>query len=367
MSEMSIRERMEAAYHNRPLDRVALGIYNGYLPRGQAERRLRGMGLGIIDYHPLTSMLAPPWHLKDGFISEVKGAEPRVDWRWENGQKLEQRTYTTPVGTVTQVVRKDPAYASDWIAKHYIRTAEDYKIVQYIVENTVFRRQESPWQAKRDLLGDDGVVLGRLDRSPFQKVMYELAGPERFLVDLQVTPGPAEELLATIDRRLAEPFEMALDSESEIIWQPDNITSDMTPPEYFGKYCLPFYAKHGRRFRDAGKTYVVHMDGKLAALTDLISESTFDVVESFSLPIIGGDMTLTEARAAWPGKVILPNFPSSVCHRSDQQIEAFMESFLAEAGPDVPMMLQISENLPAGQWPRVLPILCKVINRRGDS
>jgi hypothetical protein len=358
---VTIRDRMMAVYRNELPDRVPVGIYARYLPRGACERMSRELGLGIIESYPLVSLLAPPWHAAASFLSEVKGASLRIEHAWENGHRAEIRTYHTSVGTVRQCVTVDPTFGSDWVREHYVKGPEDYKVLTYLVEHTVFRRQEAGFQAAQANLGDDGVVLGRVDRSPYQKVLIELAGPERFLVDLRTDPGPVVELLEAIRRRLEEAMGMVLESRAELVWQPENLTADMTPPPAFARYNLPFYEKYGAALHAAGKRYVVHMDGRLKPLGDLIARSPIDVVESFSLPMMGGDLTLSEARAAWPEKAVLPNFPAALCHRTDEEIEAFLGRWLAEAGAEVPWMLQFSEDIPPGQWRRVVPLVCRYL------
>ena len=236
--------------------------------------------------------------------------------------------------------------------------------MQYLVENTVIRANDGGLRSRMADLGSDGVVLGRVDRSPYQKLLIELAGPERFLLDLYTTPEPVLELMAAMDRRMDEAFDLAIASPAEVIWQPDNVTSDLTPPGQFKQYCLPFYEKHGRQCREAGKPYLVHMDGRTRALKNLIAAAAFDAVESFSLPIIGGDLPLAEARAAWPGKVILPNFPSSLCLQSEDQICAFLDDLMAQVPAGEPFMLQVSEDIPATEWQRVLPLLARYFAQR---
>jgi hypothetical protein len=141
----------------------------------------------------------------------------------------------------------------------------------------------------------------------------------------------------------------------------------MTPPDAFRKHCVGFYDKRGRRLREAGIPYVIHMDGRLGALKGLIADSVFDVVESFSLPLLGNDLPLAEAWAAWPDKVVLPNFPSPLCLQSTEKIEAFLKDLFQQAGQHRPFMLQVSEDLPATEWQRVLPILCRVAERQNHN
>lgn len=354
-----MHERMMKVYRKQVPDLPPVVIYSRYLPRGSSERLARNLGLGIIDYYPVVSMLAPPWHTLSGYLSEVKGADLNVTFTWENGQAVEIRTYNTPLGSVTQRTRKDPAYASDWIDKFYISSLEDYKIVQYLVENTIFRSNSKGYQARQQDLAEDGVVLARVDRSPFQKLLIELAGPERLLVDLRTDPEPVLRLLDALDRRMDEVFTKVCESEAEVIWQPDNITCDMTPPAMFERFCVPYYSKHAARLHECDKVFLVHMDGRLRAIKEMIARCPIDGIESFSLPLIGGNLTIAQAKAAWSGKLILPNFPSPLATQDERVITTFLGELLGNFGANTPFMLQVSEDIPPGTWQHLLPLLCK--------
>lgn len=299
---MTTKERILAIYRNQKPDKIPWAIYNRYHRIGHIERYARNQGLGILDFYPVVSLIAPPWHVKSGYVSEVKNSSFSIQLAWENGEQLEKRTFTTPAGTISQKTRKDPAYGSDWIEKHYVQSTEDLKIMQYIIENTVLKSQEKTIIQRIEDLGDDGVVLGRMDRSPFQKLLIELVNPEQFLVDVYVNPAPIDELIQVIDSRMDEQFDMALNSSVEVIWQPDNVTSDMTPPDLFSKYCLPFYQKNGNKCKEAGKLYAVHIDGRTRGIKDQIKDVPFDIIDSFSTPLIGGDITIEEALNIGPTK-----------------------------------------------------------------
>jgi uroporphyrinogen-III decarboxylase len=357
MKTINMHDLMLDVYSNKPSEKVPVGIYSRYLPRGRAEREIRSKGFGIIDYYPVVSLLAPPWHMYQGFISEVRNTSVNVEYRWHGDVLTERRTYSTPVGDIWQDVSKDIGAGSEFIGKYFIKSVEDYKTMQYIVENTVFRRNETDIETRITDLGGDGIVLGRMDRSPYQKLLIELAGAQQFLMDLYTDPDPVLELIGTMDKRMDEMFNMALESKVEAIWQPDNVTFDMTPPDNYREYLLPFYKKHGSECRDAGKPYIVHMDGKLNKLEELINESTFDVIESMSLPQISGDYSLREAQEIFANKVIVPNFPANMSYDSDIDIHNFMAELLEQRIPERPFMLQVSEDIPIDSWQRVIGVL----------
>ena len=357
---MTLHDKMLAVYRGDIPDAVPVAIYSRYLPRGSAERELRELGCGIIEYHPLTSLLSPPWHFLGGYVSEVKGCESSEHFFWENGKPCFRRVFKTPVGEVFQEMQPDDAGAgSEHIRRHYIESADDYRVIQYIVENTVIRSNESAVKRKKTELGGDGVLFGRLDRCAYQKLLIELCGPETFFIDLAVDPERVLELMETMEKKLDEAFYLALDSEAEIFWQADNITSDMTPPNYFERFCLPVYKKRAKALGALGKPYLIHMDGKLKALSGLIRDAAFPVIESLTLPRMGGDMTYTEARDAL-NKIVVPNFPSNLCVEDDAAVERFVRELKEEAA-GTPFLLQVSEDIPPGEWRRVLPVILRAV------
>jgi uroporphyrinogen-III decarboxylase len=162
--------------------------------------------------------------------------------------------------------------------------------------------------------------------------------------------------MEVMEARLDEQVQKAMESSADVIWSPDNVTSDMTPPRLYETHCLPFYQKYHGMCRGAGKIYSVHMDGKLAALKELIARSLFDVIDSFSLIEVGGDLSILEAKSAWPDKVLCPNLPASICLRPPEEIRAYLKTISAEFG-DKPFMLQISEDIPLDSYENVLPAL----------
>ena len=69
---MSIRARIMEVYNNRLPDQIPTGIYKRYLRTGEIERSARNAGLGILDFVPVVSLMSPPWHLHQGYVSEVR-------------------------------------------------------------------------------------------------------------------------------------------------------------------------------------------------------------------------------------------------------------------------------------------------------
>ncbi len=360
---MTQRERMLSVYANKMPDEPVLGIYSRYLPRGKVERLVRESGMGIIDYVPVTTQLAAPWHMYPGYLSEVKGAQLKVEYYWSNGMYRERRTYDTPVGSVYADIGQSVGAGSEHISHHYISSEEDYRVVQYLVENTVFGNNSPMLEQRKKALGEDGVVFGRLDRSPFQKLLIELASSEQFLVDMYTDSEAPVALMEAMRRRMLEQAAIAVASPAEVIWLPENVTSDMTPPDCYSEYSLEYYKTVTAWAKQADKPVAAHMDGRLKALAWQISESGFTAIESFTLPVMNGDMTLDMARTAFRDMAVVPNFPSILSNAPEEDIREWISWLLAES-KGIPLMLEVSEDLAEGTWDRVLPIIADEMYRK---
>lgn len=350
---MTCRERMMACYRQEPVDHPACAVYTRYLPRGDAERRARNLGMGIIDYAPPVSMMSPPWHLLEGFLSPAEGVTVRTEFRWEGDRRVEKRCFETPEGALCADIEQDGGgVGSEHIRRRYLRDEADMRVMLDLARRVRFVRNDELIRARTAALGEDGVVLGRLDRSPFQKCLIELADPQTLLMEVMDENELVLELLDTLSQRQLEAAQMAMDSPCEVLWLPDNVTAEMTSPTLFREYCVPYYQALTKLARQAGKLLLAHFDGKLRPLREDILRAGFDGIESVSMPEMSGDMTLAEARAAFPGMAILPNFPANRSFAPKEEIIRWARE-LAESAQDAPLMLQISEDLPTEQTNKV--------------
>ncbi|TET08835.1 hypothetical protein E3J84_05825, partial [Candidatus Aerophobetes bacterium] len=215
-------------------------------------------------------------------------------------------------------------------------------------------------------LSDDGVVLASTGASPWAKILIQLAGVERLSLDFYDNRWLVEDLLSSIEKKLGEVYKIAANSPAEIIHAPDNVTGDVAEPKLFEKYYLPFYNKQGQLLHQQNKSYVVHMDGKLKSLKELIKKTDIDVVESFTFPEGGGDLSFEEARAAWENKSIIANLPAFLCFKEEKIVKEYIYNLINRASSKKNFMLEISEDLPHETQGRTLSWVAEVMKEKGE-
>jgi hypothetical protein len=80
------------------------------------------------------------------------------------GRRLNRQIMRTPVGEI----HRDSA--EGWVQKHWLETAEDYRVMRYIVDHTeVFPNYEAFFQKEKET-SDHGIVHVSLGRTPLQTI-----------------------------------------------------------------------------------------------------------------------------------------------------------------------------------------------------
>jgi len=345
---MNIRERILSALSWQEPDRIPFTIYEPMLPRGADARRLRELGLGLIVRLP-------------GHRVEHRQVRVTTETVWREGEPILRRTLHTPVGEVWKEMRVGPVHGSTWIDAYYIKEPDDYRVMEYVYRDAVYRDNYATLRRAKVEMGDDGLVLVRVAKGPMQEIVYQLAGMERVAFDLHDCRDRVESLYHTMCARYRDLYDLAAGAPVEICQLGDNIDSAMVSPSYFRRYCVPVYETLMNRLEGTDKRLMVHMDGSLRPLVPAIAEAPMDIVEAFTPPPVG-DVPLAEARRTWPDKALWINFTSSMHLAPTQEIEAHTEQLIAEAGGKAGFGISITEDVPPAHLARSLTAIARVIN-----
>ncbi len=350
---MTVRQRiLEAMFDGTP-DQVPLTIYEFLFPRGIHERTMRELGLGLV--------MRPPAHTVEHRNVEIISKE-----YWESGRKLIRKTIHTPIGDIWQTLEPDvKAYGdSNWIQAHFIKDADDYRIMEYYINDAAYHKNYQYLDEEIRRIGDDGLVYVRISKSPIQEMLYQMMGMERFSFDYYDRRDLFDSLHETVLKRYRELFTMACDSPVEILLLADNITSDVVGTERYRAYLMPVYQELNRMMAGTGKKLGVHMDGNIASLAQDVALSDFDIMEALTPPPMG-DFSIRDARTMWHDKSLWINFTSSVHIESEDRIRAHTRDLLDQAGTSKGFAVGITENAPIHALEKSLPIIAEVLREYG--
>jgi len=349
---MTMKDRMLAVVQGRKVDRVPFVQYDGIAASNDEVWSVIGReNMGVLRWCAVHRF--DHSHCRFECEEIVKG-----------GLKGWRRTLITPEGHLSEEKLLDPNLGSAATREHFIKTSDDYRILMSFLRDIRVSEDFSSVETAIRELGEDGLPLVAVARTPYQQLWIEWVCIEDLCLHLVDYPDILEEctsLLASIERQI---FQVVLKATEKLplpfIDFPDNITAPVIGEKNFRTYCVPLYNELAEMLADKNIPVIVHMDGDLKPLWKAIGESKVKGLDSLSPPP-DNDTSIAQALVMWPDMRLFINFPSSVHLAEPEGVFRQTEKILAEGGDSGRIWIQVSENIPPGAWRKSYPEIVRAI------
>jgi uroporphyrinogen-III decarboxylase len=239
------------------------------------------------------------WHRDLGVGFYLQGYFPYKQFfeacevkEWHEGHR-QYKEIITPVGSVRECWEFIPTSFSDAPVEHFMKSEEDIPIMKYIYENTRFEPDYDQAHLRKKQVGDQGVVLCYLPKSPFMHLLALEAGVMTVTMAALTAPEEFKDLLDTMKNAFDKAARIAVDSPAEVLMIPENLSSEMVGPELFKLYMCDYQEEWTKKIREAGKYSFIHIDGTLSGLLKQEAAVGFTVLEALT-PDPVGDMKWEE-------------------------------------------------------------------------
>lgn len=346
---MTMRERILAVIQGRPQDRVPFVQYSGIAaPNEEVWAHVGRCRVGVLQWTSVHRVETPHCRLEHDDLEA-------------DGRRVRRTTLHTPAGSLVEERHFEEAYGSSAIRRHFVQTPADYAVLNAYLRDGIILDNFDGYREVDAALGDDGLPLPAIERSPYQQLWVQWAGLANLSIHLAECPGKVEETVALLTQRARRIFDVVARSPAPYIDIPDNITAPAIGLDRFRRYCLPLYRDLAGRMAERAAPVYVHMDGDLRPLWDAIGESGIGGIDSLSPPP-DNDTSVADARRLWPEMRLGVNFPSSVHLRPYAEVRAAAEQLLEEDGRSGRLQIQVSENVPKHAWRTSYPAIADAID-----
>lgn len=326
-------ERVRNALNGEPTDRIPFTVYWLMFPRGRTERLLRNRGVTVIERVPL-------------YRIEYTHVEILTREYHENGRLYRRREYKTPKGNVSSLFTMESANNTSWWQREYfIKTPDDYRVIEFIFKDMVYRENFIDFSLAVKRWDGDGYVMGNTEYSPMNMLIYDILGLERFSIDLADNEDSLLSLYDLIRKKQHDMFGLCAKSPAKVINYCGNISQEICGISRFEQYYLPCLNEFADVMHEAGKLASCHYDAKMSSLTNSVALSGTDIIEAFT-PFPTGDLSVGQARQAWKDKILWINFPSSLHIEPAEIIEEELGKIIREAGSANRFLIGITEDVP---------------------
>jgi len=345
---MNRRERVLTLLSGRAPDRVPWLADLDYWASAMRRRgEVAPDFMGSPAYFDLNRQLGTGFYLQGYFPFKARydstvRAETRQDGhvRWH--------TLETPAGALTSAWRYLPESFSEAPVKHLVEHRADLAALRHIYEHTAYEPDYDDIVRRQGWIGDNGVVLCYLPRSPFMQMVTEWSGIQALVALWTEAPDELDETLRVMERSHDQAAALAVASPAECLMIPENLSSEVVGKRFFERYLRGYQARWVERIRRAGKYSFIHMDGTLRGLLREVASVGFDVIEAVT-PAPVGDLTFEEMRQlAGPSQILWGGLPGVYFTSlvDDAEFDRFARGALAAMSGQPRWVLGAADQVP---------------------
>lgn len=267
----------------------------------------------------------------------LRNEAPEISWRLE-----------TPLGAIERRRAWEETSYSWGISRWGIRDERGLRILARALGSRTYAPLWDNYRAWDDYVGEAGVVYALTGYSAIGHIMHYWMGVEGTVFAAADWPGTFRDVVDEINANNLKLIDLLAASPAEVICMGDNFSSDTQPPGFFNLWSGDYYREAIRRLHAAGKSVVVHIDGRLRGALRMIRDAGADGADAVT-PAPLGDLTPDECRAeagnrfilsgGVPPNLWLPDVPLDVFRKAVTDwlaLKAAGPRLIANAGDQVP-------------------------------
>jgi len=330
------RQRVQKALAGGHADKVPFTMYECMIPQCSAEREMRNRGLCIVNRRtPVVRTHRPNVKTTSQTFSKL-------------GKQFVRTVHETPAGTLSAL--SEPAGFTSWNHEKLFKGPDDYKAILFMIRDEQYETDYDAFRTAERDFGEDVICRVGIGLEPLQSLISgSTMDMQDFCMEWMDRRDEVLKLYGAIVENRRKVYPLVAASPAGHANYGGNVVAEVVGLENFRKYYVPHYNEAAEIFHRHGKLIGSHMDGNCRLLAEAIGQTGLDYIEAFT-PAPDSDLTLAEARRAWPDKVLWLNFPSSVHLRADEEVARVAADLIDQAPTPDGLIIGITEDMPPHRW-----------------
>lgn len=254
----------------------------------------RHLGLDIMDWYGMPARITRRNVTVD---RQVEGDQTTLLWH-------------TPAGDLQEVIRvcrdETGAVSSNW-TEHMVKGPQDLPALAAIFEDEVIEADPDAVacaRRRRELIGDDGLLLGPMDGTPLGMMFRVYSGVATLAYLWADAPDALRDLFAVMERNYLQRLTIGVQSDIDVAVSVDDTSTTAISPAMFEACNLELTDARARVVHAAGKIYFHHSCGLIRDLLPLYRRTQMDAVHAFTIPPVG-NVTVAQGRKALGDRITI--------------------------------------------------------------
>ena len=190
------------------------------------------------------------------------------------------------------------------ITEYFIKDAEDLLIYEKLLDDTYLEYDMDTYVTYEKKLGDRGLIIPTVPRTPVMQLIIELMGIQNFTYAFMDEPEIVERVIQKMHQLNLKIIKMTLDSDLEFDYVINHEDQDilLTSPETYGEYIMPLMKDYCDLCHEHGVKFMMHACGHVRAFLQMIMDADIDAHHYLSEAPVG-DTQFSEARVLWGDRI----------------------------------------------------------------
>jgi hypothetical protein len=338
----NFREEIDLALAGGAPEIIPFSFYDHIFPPGFNPAPLQALGMAICARRMVYRKCTP--NVK---ITKVQEGAGRV-----------RTVFETPLGTLTALHQAAALALSP--LEHPIKTLDDYRVAKFIVRDACYQPDYECFLAEGAKLGNAGKLIAETCYEPLLDIEVNWLGQERFCYEVADHYDAVMDLHQALAENHKKMYAVVAASPADYILYGGNVVPEILGPDRVRDLILPCWNAFADCVHEQGKKLGDHLDANNLLIMDVVRQSHLDFVEAFSPPP-DCNVSVAEARAAWPGKRLWINFPSSVHLQPEEAIRAATLEIVRQAGDRRGFLMGVTEDVPEEHIVRSVSVILKTL------
>jgi uroporphyrinogen-III decarboxylase len=294
------------------------------------------------------------WHRSLGVGFYLQGYFPFraiLDFQertWHEGSRR-YRELITPKGNLRECWEYLPESYAEAPVEHLVKTEEDLAALRYVYSHTYWEPDYDFARRRLGQIGDQGILLCYLPKSPFMHLVALEAGIAAVTFAVAAAPDEFAETLVVMQSAFDKAARIAVESPAEVLMIPENLSAEMIGRRYFEQYMRAYQEEWIGEIAKAGKHSFIHMDGTLRGLLREEASTGVSVIEAMT-PEPVGDLPIEHwaARAGNPRTILWGGIPGVyfTSKVSDEEFDRHVQNVLEVMRSEPRYVLGVADQVP---------------------
>ncbi len=311
---MSPNERVRAVYQHRQPDQVPLilDLSHWYKKNRNVPFNLSGFTAveqGLVDLHKQIGAVS---YCEMGGFYSLYSDDPEVRLETSTDAGVFTTRIITPLGTIHEERVFNAVTYSYGIRKYMLQSADEFKIVEYLMARLRCRPKWDYYRAWQESLGDLAYPYAQLPYSGSGYLMARYMGVEETVYALLDETEKASRLIRSVNACNLRILDDIIDGPFETLIISDNYDSNVQTKEFFDLYVRDYYTEVARRLHAHGKFLAIHVDGESRGVLTWLAECGVDCADAVT-PKPMFSLTPDQMRAvAGPDLILSGGIPATI-------------------------------------------------------